>query len=80
MLQQLWVSIILEKQPFFINGIEDYEEARENAVGAMGLFAITLLYSIYKIYNPSEDKDELEAEGMEGYQLNTGVAPGYGSR
>ena len=70
---------MLKTQPFFISGIDDYDHAKDNAVGAMGLFAVTLLYSIYKIYNPTEEKLEDEAQGMEGYQLNTG-ATGYGSR
>lgn len=76
---QFWVSILLTKQPFLISGIEDYDKAKDSALGAMGLFAVTLVYSIYKVYNPTEVKEEIEAQGMEGYQLNTG-ATSYGTR
>lgn len=73
-----WVSIMLTAQPFFINGIDDYDVAKNNALGACGCFAVTLIYSMYKIYNPSQKGDEYEGQGMEGYQLNTGMAT-YGS-
>jgi hypothetical protein len=72
------VSILLTAQPFFVNGIEDYDVAKNNALGACGCFAVTLIYSLYKIYNPSEKLEEYEGQGMEGYQLNTGVSS-YGS-
>ena len=70
---------MLEKQPFFMTGFDDPEEAKNNAYGAMGLFALTFVYSMYKVYNPAEAKEEQEAVGMEGYQLNTEV-PNYGTR
>jgi len=70
---------LLTKQPFFISGIDDPEHCKKSAFGAMGLFALTLTWSIYKIYNPTPEKEEIEAEGMEGYQLNTGATE-YGSR
>jgi hypothetical protein len=74
------VTILLTKQPFYINGIEDVELAKDNAFGAMGLFAVTLLYSIYKIFNPTEVvKVDEQVQGMEGYQLNTGATE-YGTR
>lgn len=73
------MSILLTKQPFLISGIDDYDTAKDSALGAMGLFAVTLVYSIYKVYNPTEVKEEIEAYGMEGYQLNTG-ATSYGTR
>lgn len=74
-----WVSILLTKQPFFMTGIDDFDKAKDNALGAMGLFAVTLVYSIYKVYNPTVEKEEDEVVGMEGYQLNTGATE-YGSR
>ena len=51
--------------------------AKKNAIGAMGLFMVTLAYSIYKIQYPDE-KETPEPEGPEGYQLNTGATE-YGS-
>jgi hypothetical protein len=70
---------LLTKQPFLISGIDDYDKAKDNALGAMGLFAVTLVYSLYRVYNPIQEKEEMEAQGMEGYQLNTG-ATSYGTR
>ena len=76
---QFWVAIILTKQPFFLIGINDVEVAKDNAIGAMGLFALTLVYSVYKIYFPDAEKEEEpESAGMEGYQLNSGAAD-YGA-
>ena len=46
----------------------------------MILFVITLVLSVYNIYNASPDKEELEAEAAEGYQLNTNGATSYGTR
>jgi hypothetical protein len=62
-----------------MTGIDDFDKAKDNALGAMGLFAVTLVYSIYKVCNPTVEKEEEEALGMEGYHLNTGVTD-YGSR
>jgi len=70
---------MISKQPFFITGIDDFDKAKDNALGAMGLFAVTLVYSIYKIYNPTVEKEDEEVLGMEGYQLNSGATE-YGSR
>mmetsp|Transcript_17177 Transcript_17177/g.20985 ORF Transcript_17177/g.20985 Transcript_17177/m.20985 type:complete len:91 (+) Transcript_17177:140-412(+) len=72
-----WVSVLLAKQPFFITGIDDFDTARENANGAMGLFVVTLAYSLYKIYFPTKE-DTIDTSGPEGYQLNTGATE-YGS-
>jgi hypothetical protein len=70
---------LLTKQPFYINGIDDVDKAKDNALGAMGLFAVTLIYSIYKVMNPTEVKPDEQVQGMEGYQLNTGATE-YGTR
>lgn len=61
-------------------GFENPQEAKDNAYGAMGLFALTFVYSMYKVYNPDEEKESQEAVGMEGYQLNTTGLPNYGTR
>ena len=77
LLYQAWVAILLQTQAFYITGLDDEVAAQKNALGAMGLFMVTLAYSLYKVQYP--DKEEIaEVEGPEGYQLNTG-APAYGS-
>jgi hypothetical protein len=70
---------MLTFQPFFISGIEDAATAKTSAIGAMCMFAITMILSVYNIYNASPDKDDLEIESAEGYQLNNG-ATDYGTR
>ena len=74
---QAWVAVLLQTQPFYLTGIEDADEARKNALGAMGLFMLTLAYSLYKIQFPDKEVTP-EPEGPEGYQLNTGATE-YGS-
>lgn len=69
---------MLETQPFYLTGIEDSEEAKKNALGAMGLFMVTLAYNMYKIYFPDEEKAEEAVDGPEGYRLNAGATE-YGS-
>ena len=75
----MWVAVLLTYQPFFISGIEDTDHAKGSAIGAMIMFFITLILSVYNIYNASPDKDDLEIENAEGYQLNNG-ATDYGTR
>jgi len=68
---------LLQTQPFYITGLEDTDEARFNALGAAGLFLLTLVYSLYKIQFPGKS-DMISPEGEEGYHLNQN-APIYGS-
>jgi len=70
---------MINKQAFFISGMEDPQTASGSAFGAMIMFVVTFVFSLYGIYYESAKAAELEAEGSEGYQLNTG-APEYGSR
>jgi hypothetical protein len=69
---------MLSTQSFYITGIDDADEAKKNALGAMGLFMVTLAYSLYKVYFPGQKEDTVESMGQEGYQLNTGAAA-YGT-
>jgi hypothetical protein len=75
---QGWVALLLKTQSFYITGLEDVDEARKNALGAMGCFMLTLAYSLYKIQFPDKTEESIDVSGPEGYQLNTG-APVYGS-
>jgi hypothetical protein len=43
---QLFVSILLTKQPFFVSGIADYSKARQAAYGAMWAYVVSFGLSI----------------------------------
>ena len=81
MLLQLWVGIMISQQSFFIAGIEDAEEAKKNAFGAMGMFAVTFMLSLAGLLYDSMHKkvDVGSDEAAEGYQLSTGDVPTYGT-
>jgi hypothetical protein len=77
-------------QPFYIAGLEDPEEAKISAFGAMGVFLVTLVLSLLGIVyssvvgsSKSNGADaaafssEMEAEG---YVLNTVDAIDYGTK
>jgi hypothetical protein len=78
---QLWVGVIISQQSFFIAGLEDADEAKNSAFGAMGMFAFTFVASIAGIWYDSNYKQEpiAEEEAAEGYQLSTGDTPTYGT-
>ena len=71
-------------QPFYIGGLEDPEDAKISAFGAMGIFLVTLVLSIVGIFydNTFGKKDDADASDAvaEGYTLNTGDVPEYGSQ
>ena len=70
---------MLAKQPFLVPGIDDDEDAKASAFGAMGMFIFTFGASMYGIYHDARSKRE-EIDNPENYQLNTGAVPAYGSR
>jgi hypothetical protein len=78
-------------QPFYIAGLEDPEEAKISAFGAMGVFLVTLVLSllgiVYSSVVGSSKSDGAEAAAAfssemeaEGYVLNTGDAIDYGTK
>jgi hypothetical protein len=76
-------------QPFYIAGLEDPEEAKISAFGAMGVFLVTLVLSLLGIVYSSvvggSSKSDGEASSSsdmeaEGYVLNTGDAVDYGTK
>jgi len=72
-------------QPFYIGGLEDPEDAKISAFGAMGMFLVTLVLSLLGIFydNTFANKGEAEASSeneSEGYVLNTGDAADYGTK
>lgn len=79
-LRQLWVGVMLQTQPFLIAGIEDTEEARDNAFGAMGMFLACFLLSVVGIWYDSQYKvDPTVAEPESDYQLSGDGVPTYGT-
>lgn len=73
---------MISKQPFFMAGIEDIEEARASAFGAFGMFVFTFIMSALGIWYDSQNKEseiEDDENGETGYQLSTGEFPNYGT-
>ena len=67
-------------QPFFIGGIEDVDEAKTNAFGAMGMFLICFILSMIGIWYDSQYKVEPSTSEPEGdYQLSHDGVPTYGT-
>ena len=76
---QLWVGVMIHTQPFFIGGLENVEEARSNAFGAMGMFLVTFVASMIGIWYDSQFKSEVVVDSAEAeYQLSTDQ-PTYGA-
>jgi hypothetical protein len=76
----LWVAVILNSQPFFIAGVENPEEARDNAFGAFIMFISTFALSAVGMwYDTNIKQDQMDSEGNEetDYQL-AGDFPNYG--
>lgn len=82
---QGWVGLMVTLQPFYIGGLEDPEDAKISAFGAMGMFLVTLVLSLVGIFydnnfgKSSETVATTEIEA-EGYVLNTGDAADYGTK
>ncbi len=63
-----------------VPGIDDDDDAKASAFGAMGMFILTFAMSIYGIYHDAKQKREA-IDNPENYQLNTaGGVPPYGNR
>lgn len=80
--QKLWVGVMIQTQPFFIAGIEDYDEAKSSAFGAMAMFVVTFVASLLGMWYDSQNKIEETAplDGPEAeYHLSTGDVPTYGT-
>jgi len=64
--------MMLTNQPFYISGIDDVDTARDNAFGAMIVFAVTFFLSLVGLHHDSRSKREDMDVGEEGYTLNQG--------
>uniref|UniRef100_A0A7S4JA43 Uncharacterized protein n=1 Tax=Odontella aurita TaxID=265563 RepID=A0A7S4JA43_9STRA len=81
---QLWVGIMILKQPFYISGLKDVENCKQSAFGAMVLFVIVFFVSICYLcfdntcnrsrYGELETTDHSERSslppGMTDYEVN----------
>lgn len=74
---------MLKTQPFFIAGIEDYDEATSSAFGAMAMFIVTFVSSLLGLWYDSQNKEvdtvDCSGEPEAEYHLSTGDAPTYGT-
>lgn len=77
---KLFVGVLLQTQPMFITGLDDTEDAKENAFGAMGMFLATFGLSIFGIMRAKDDREELESTVDMGYQLSGNVGEFPSSR
>lgn len=82
-----WVGIMVTLQPFYIGGLEDPEDAKISAFGAMGMFLVTLVLSLIGIFydntigkKSQEVASATENNESEGYVLNAADGPDYGTK
>ncbi|CAB9509285.1 expressed unknown protein [Seminavis robusta] len=78
----LWVGVMITTQPFFIGGLEDPDEAKSSAFGAMGAFIFTFVVSLLGMWYDTNHKidDTASVDGPEAeYHLATGDVPTYGT-
>jgi len=75
------VGVMIQTQPFFIGGLEDSDEAKANAFGAMAMFIVTFVASLLGMWYDSQNKiEEVTDTGPEAeYHLSTGDVPTYGT-
>ena len=73
---------MIQTQPFFIAGLDDSDEAKANAFGAMAMFIVTFIASLLGMWYDAQNKIEEtpSGEGPEAeYQLATDNVPTYGT-
>lgn len=72
---------MLATQPMFITGIEDLEQARQSASGAMYAFCITFFISLVMIMKEKGENEGREYDtGEEDHnRLNIDLKSNYGS-
>eukprot|EP00585_Thalassiosira_rotula_P013269 CAMPEP_0196130338 /NCGR_PEP_ID=MMETSP0910-20130528/751_1 /TAXON_ID=49265 /ORGANISM="Thalassiosira rotula, Strain GSO102" /LENGTH=100 /DNA_ID=CAMNT_0041389631 /DNA_START=140 /DNA_END=442 /DNA_ORIENTATION=- len=76
-----FVYVMLSTQPFFITGIDNVEEARSNAFGAMIMFCVTFAISAVLISKEQKSSTAREYDtGAEDHNLlNVDLKNNYGS-
>eukprot|EP00578_Thalassiosira_sp_NH16_P004617 CAMPEP_0181130184 /NCGR_PEP_ID=MMETSP1071-20121207/29724_1 /TAXON_ID=35127 /ORGANISM="Thalassiosira sp., Strain NH16" /LENGTH=105 /DNA_ID=CAMNT_0023216229 /DNA_START=204 /DNA_END=521 /DNA_ORIENTATION=- len=76
----LFVWIMLTTQPFFITGIEDVEQARTNAMGAMITFGVTFAISAVMIMRDAGSGREYDTGDDDYNRLNIDLKKQYGEQ
>ena len=82
MIFMLFVYVLLSTQPFLIKGIDDVDDAKRNAFGAMLTFVATFAISVFLMLKGSGvNGGEPRVDGdKEGYtRLNIDLSRTYGS-
>ena len=78
--KKLWVVTMISKQPFYMTGLEDEEQCKNSASGALALFIVTFIASITFVWYDSVNKvqytevsehEELLPRGMSIYNVRT---------
>ena len=70
---------MIHSQPFFLAGLDNDEEARANAFGAMFMFLFTFVASLAGIWYDNQYKVEPMEENGSEYHLSQGDVPTYGA-
>lgn len=74
-----FVYLMLATQPFFITGIEDVEEAKTNAFGALITFCATFAISVALIMKNKDSGREYDTADADDYnRLNIDLRKNYG--
>lgn len=90
---QLWVWILITYQPFYIRGLEDVDNCKQSALGAMALFVVIFFVSICYLcfdktigrgrYGQLEMSEHSERSslppGMTDYEVNMELSGSVGS-
>ncbi len=76
-----FVYAILSTQPFLVSGIDEPEEARANALGALITFALLFGVCVYLIHkNKNSDGREYDAAPEDYNRLNVDLKKVYGEQ
>eukprot|EP00581_Thalassiosira_minuscula_P008744 CAMPEP_0183707056 /NCGR_PEP_ID=MMETSP0737-20130205/3732_1 /TAXON_ID=385413 /ORGANISM="Thalassiosira miniscula, Strain CCMP1093" /LENGTH=82 /DNA_ID=CAMNT_0025934629 /DNA_START=292 /DNA_END=540 /DNA_ORIENTATION=+ len=74
-----FVWVMLSTQPFFITGIEDVEQARNNAFGALITFCVTFAISAVMMLKDKGTGREYDTGDQDFNRLNIDLKQNYGS-
>ena len=76
-----FVYAMLSTQPFFVTGIDEPEEARTNALGALITFGVLFGVCVFLIYkNKNTEGREYDAAADDYNRLNIDLKKNYGEQ